>query len=247
MTDMSVIDQNTLWLQPGSGVASDTDSLRSSKLQQTDLVNNLLHEEKQNGRVQSKSNPSAAVEHPLGKGETGDGGKALGLSERMHTTSSPPLYNIEEGPNGNAVAKPLLVLPLKKNANFLSRPSRESNIQSQSLDHNDVVSQRQQKAANLPTTSACEMLPLSQTSTWSETVDEDWLFVQRPLKTHSKPKANVDRDAQEPTTQVWAKAIYLPAVDIYALPYVVPYWDLIMVLNLPIVNFTEVFSGFFPF
>jgi hypothetical protein len=39
----------------------------------------------------------------------------------------------------------------------------------------------------------------------------------------------------------------LPAVDIYALPYVVPYWDLNMVLNLPIVNFTEVFSGFSPF
>jgi hypothetical protein len=33
----------------------------------------------------------------------------------------------------------------------------------------------------------------------------------------------------------------LPLVDIYALPYVVPYWDLITVLNLPFV------SGFFPF
>ncbi len=112
-------------------------------------------------------------------------------------------------------------------------------MQSLSSDSKDVVSQRQQKIANLATTSACEMLPLSQTSSWAETADEDWLFVQRPLKTHSKPKAEVDRDAEEPI--VWAKAIYLPLVDIYALPYVVPYWDLITVLNLPFV------SGFFPF
>ncbi|CAM6079143.1 unnamed protein product [Sphagnum tenellum] len=97
------------------------DSQWSSKLQRTDLVNNSLHKEKQNGRVQSESHPSAAFEQPFGKGETWDGRKALVL----------------------------------------------------------------------------------------------------PLKTHSEPKAEVDRDAEEP--MVWAKAIYLPVVDIYALPYVVPY------------------------
>ncbi len=226
-------------MQPGFGVGSDTDSQQSSKLQRTDLVNNSLHKEKQNGRVQSESHPSAAFEQPFGKGETWDGGKALVLSERTSTISPLPLYNIKEGPNGNAVSKPLLFFPLKKNSSFPSRPSRESNIQSLSSDSKDVVSQRQQKIANLATTSACEMPPLSQTSSWAETADEDWLFVQRPLKTHSKPKAEVDRDAEEP--MVWAKAIYLPVVDIYALPYVVPCWDLITVLNLPFG------SGFFPF
>lgn len=212
-------------MQPGFGVGSDTDSQRSSKLQWTDLVNNSLHKEKQNGRVQSESHPSAAFEQPFGKGETWDGGKALVLSERTSTISPLPLYNIKEGPNGNAVSKPLLIFPLKKNSSFPSRPSRESNIQSLSSDSKDGVSQRQQKIANLATTSACEMPPLSQTSSWAETADEDWLFVQRPLKTHSKPKAEVERDAlpiaEEP--MVWAKAIYLPVVDIYALPYVVPY------------------------
>ncbi|CAK9209819.1 unnamed protein product [Sphagnum troendelagicum] len=198
------------------------DSLRSSKLQRTGLVNDLLHEDKQNGRVQSESYPSAAVERPLGKGENGDGGEGppLGLTERTPTNSPHLLYDTKEGPNGNAVAKPLLVLPLKRSSSIPSRPSREPSIQLHSLDSSDIVSQRQQEAANLPTTSASETLPLMQTSIWSETADEDWLFVRRPLKTHSKPKAEVD--TEEPA-QVWAKAIYLPAVDIYALPYVVPY------------------------
>jgi hypothetical protein len=209
-------------LQLGPRFASGTDSLRSSKLQRTGLVNDLLHEDKQNGRVQSESYPSAAVERPLGKGENGDGGEGppLGLTERTPTNSPHLLYDTKEGPNGNAVAKPLLVLPLKRSSSIPSRPSREPSIQLHSLDSSDIVSQRQQVAANLPTTSASETLPLMQTSIWSETADEDWLFVRRPLKTHSKPKAEVD--AEEPA-QVWAKAIYLPAVDIYALPYVVPY------------------------
>jgi hypothetical protein len=224
MTDLSVGWPNTSWLQLGPRFASGTDSLRSSKLQRTGLVNDLLHEDKQNGRVQSESYPSAAVERPLGKGENGDGGEGppLGLTERTPTNSPHLLYDTKEGPNGNAVAKPLLVLPLKRSSSIPSRPSREPSIQLHSLDSSDIVSQRQQEAANLPTTSASETLPLMQTSIWSETADEDWLFVRRPLKTHSKPKAEVD--AEEPA-QVWAKAIYLPAVDIYALPYVVPYWD----------------------
>ena len=217
-------------MSPGSALASDTDkdSSRSSKQPRTVLINDLLQprEEKQNGRVRDVI-PTAAVERPLGKGEVRDGGKATirGVSEGTPPIAPQPLYNSKQEPNGKADAKPALVL-LPKNSGSVpsSRPSSNLDFTQPMLPSNNVASQRQFKASDLPTSSACEIPALKQPDIWSETADEDWLFAGRPLESHPKPKAVVDEGAaEEPPLQVWAEAVYLPLVDIYALPYVVPY------------------------
>lgn len=213
---------------PGSALASgtDKDSLRPSKQPRTVLINDLLQpkEEKQNGKVRDVHS-TAAVERPLvNKVEVRGGGmpSAPDVPEEAPTITPEPLY-IKQETNGKADAKPALVLPPENSGSVPSSKVAGSNLLQPTLPSNNLASQRQPKASELPTTSACEMLALKQPDVWSDVADEDWLIAGRPLKSHPKPKAEVDRGAEEPMVQVWAEAIYLPSVDIYALPYVVPY------------------------
>eukprot|EP00249_Psilotum_nudum_P015293 c25247_g2_i1 orf=1627-2145(+) len=60
---------------------------------------------------------------------------------------------------------------------------------------------------------------VSQEGGWSPSDDLEWLFLHSkhlPSKNHVKTCEN------EGTSQVWANAVHLPSVDMYALPYVIP-------------------------
>ncbi|XP_024382824.1 uncharacterized protein [Physcomitrium patens] len=222
-----------------NGDTHDKDSLRPSKQPRTVLISDILQpkEEKQNGKVRDVP-PTAVTERPLiqstaaavepslvSKGEVRDGGKTLAWSvlERTPVTLPvipQPLYSKKE-PNGKASdVKPGLVLPPESSASI--GPPGSINNQP-ALSSVKLEPQRQSpKASELPSP-PCEMMILKPTSSWSDTPDEDWLFAGRPLGSHLKPKAEVERGAGESSVQVWAEAVLLPSCDLYALPYVVPY------------------------
>ncbi|XP_024364270.1 uncharacterized protein [Physcomitrium patens] len=233
-----------------NGDTHDKDSSRPSKHPRTVLISDILQpkEEKQNGKVRDipsravtesplKQSTAAAVEPSLViKDEVKDGGKAPTRSVPERTPVIPPvipppispipsqpLY-IKQEPNGKASdVKSGLVLPSESSTSEPScRPlgsiGNQTTLPSSNLDPQI----QSPKASKLPPPS-WEMLALKPTSSWSDVPDEDWLFAGRPLGSHPKPKAEVERGAGESSVQVWADAVLLPACELYALPYVVPY------------------------
>eukprot|EP00250_Pteridium_aquilinum_P014720 c22157_g4_i2 orf=1239-1568(+) len=53
---------------------------------------------------------------------------------------------------------------------------------------------------------------------WSEADDQEWLF----LRDNQLQLGSEEKSSLAGTPQVWAEAILLPSVGIYALPYVIP-------------------------
>ncbi|KAL2634789.1 hypothetical protein R1flu_006268 [Riccia fluitans] len=95
-------------------------------------------------------------------------------------------------------------------ASCSSRPSSHT----QNIDSNNSGSH---KPSKLPDFSVCDTIP--QRTSWSAIDDEEWLNPSTE-RVPQKPKAEVGEDTSQ---QVWADAIFMPSVDMYALPYVVPY------------------------
>ncbi|CAM6096641.1 unnamed protein product [Calypogeia fissa] len=202
-----------------NGIGHDKDP-RSSKLQRTSRTNNVLHSNEENGKVR-ETTVSAAVACSLGR----DGRDAAKPPDSVvGPASEPPSMYIKKDhqPNGKVVpiVPPVVLLkprgdsPPDVDATPSTRPSNHSHPIDSSSRKSNFSSQRSQK---LPDFSICDNLP--PLASWSTLDDEDWLFPSSE-RLHSKPKAR----AEEATSkEVWAEAVYLSSVDMYALPYVVPY------------------------
>jgi hypothetical protein len=199
-------------------VITDKES-RSSKLQRKLHVNNALHTIGENGRVR-ETPISAAVACLVER----DGRDASTPCDNVVGPSShPPLMysKKEQQSNGKidvnlppvVLAKPPGGSPRHVEAVAFTRPSNHS-LYNESSQRPEFASQRLQGPPDL---SICDNLP--PLASWSTLYDQDWLYTssERP---YSKPKVRVEEYSSQ---EVWAEAVYLSAVEMYALPYVAPY------------------------
>ncbi|XP_019054487.1 PREDICTED: glutamic acid-rich protein-like isoform X2 [Nelumbo nucifera] len=59
---------------------------------------------------------------------------------------------------------------------------------------------------------------------YAEFDDQDWLFEVKPHGRHEAKRVKVDSDSLcRGSSDLWPQACYLPEVDVYALPYTVPF------------------------
>lgn len=191
---------------------------RSSKLQRTSRANNVLHSNEENGRVR-ETTISAAVACPSER----DGRDAAKPPDGVvGSASHPPTMYIKKDQQSNGKVGPNLP-PVVLSTALGGSPDVEAVPSTRPSNHNHLIESSRkpnfssQRPQELPDFSICDNLP--KLATWSTLDDEDWLLPSSE-RVRAMPKARVDEDASQ---EVWAEAIYLSSVDMYALPYVVPY------------------------
>ncbi|BBN05740.1 hypothetical protein MPTK1_3g15600 [Marchantia polymorpha subsp. ruderalis] len=212
---------------------------RSSKLQRTEV----LHSTEENGRVREIKTTAAVVARPLDRdgkdaakaldkdGKDGakpldrdgkDAAKPRGSVGGPATRPSSMYSKEQHQPNGK-VDRTLPPIVLSKPVTGDSPPAvkvEEAAPSSRPSNHNhhiDSNNSGSHRPSKLPDFSVCDTMP--QRTSWSAIDDEEWLSPSSE-QVHQKPKAKVEEDTPQ---QVWADPIYLESVEMYALPYVVPY------------------------
>lgn len=66
-----------------------------------------------------------------------------------------------------------------------------------------------------------QVISVPKVDEWSDFDDQEWLFDSSTRKPEVK-LSDIDETIDE-TPQVWARALWLEPVDVYALPYVIPH------------------------
>ncbi|KAL3693043.1 hypothetical protein R1sor_006694 [Riccia sorocarpa] len=149
-----------------------------------------------NGKV-DRSLPTIVLSKPV----TGGNQSGVKVEEAV---ARKPAVKLESAASSKPVVK-------VEEASSSSRPSGHTqNIDSSS---NSGI----HRPSKLPDFSVCDTMP--QRTSWSAIDDEEWLTPSTE-RVPQKPKAEAGEDTSQ---QVWADAIFMPSVDMYALPYVVPY------------------------
>lgn len=67
------------------------------------------------------------------------------------------------------------------------------------------------------------ILSIPKIDEWSGFDDQDWLFDKNRSCLSKETKVGSCSSTSEGDLQVWAKAVHIELVDLYALPYVIPY------------------------
>eukprot|EP00249_Psilotum_nudum_P008057 c21014_g3_i2 orf=245-937(-) len=187
-----------------NGAVHDKDK-QCTKIHGTELVNDVIHSKKQR---QPKAWIATVVEHPLERSH-GDAAERTGNQKHLDiAVCHPELYSKDQEANGKAASKPsILSGSLETNSNKGVGQMFISCRQHLECDH--VVTRQKHS----------DILPQAESSN-SAVDDQEWLFVHND---HSHPKVEIQTKDSGGPSQVWTEVLYLPSVDIYALPYVVPY------------------------
>eukprot|EP00249_Psilotum_nudum_P008058 c21014_g4_i1 orf=133-900(-) len=186
-----------------NGVVHDKDR-QSTTVHGTALVNDVLHSKKQR---QLKSQIAAAVEQPVDRSR---GGVADGADNQKHsdiTICQPELYNKDKRGNGKVASK-------------LSNFSGSSSSNGNKGIGETFPSSRHRFESDHVVAEQRHSDILTQAESGSTHDDQEWIFLHNIC---SYPKVKFQIKKHSGASQVWAEVLYLPSVDIYALPYVIPY------------------------
>lgn len=228
-------------------VLTDKDK-RSSKLQRTALVND-LHTE--NGTLRPEAKAVTIVERPAldsGRKKTDskpplNDGRPLDNSAKCQPSGGAKanLYNSnKELPNGKVDSNLPSPIVLSRPPSGTSRQPADEKVAvppripvthhidgSSKKKHSSVGAEKQLPREDWVDKVLSEIragIPQQDTSSAAMDDSQEWLFRSEGL--HSKPKAKVEDSGaakQEQPLLVGAEAVHLPAIDMFALPYLVPF------------------------
>lgn len=165
----------------------------------------------ENGRVLGIKavSPAVTFESTHLRGDRVQAGSSRSDGQPLDSSNcEPALYNKERDANGKVDTE----LPLSLPRSALNTNGAVASDLAPSTRHslgNDNDLHRQRHSQSTPQIEGA----------WSAVDDQEWLFVHNN-HLPSKPKT---KEEERGVSQVWAEALLLPSVDIYALPYVVPY------------------------
>ncbi|KAK9664542.1 hypothetical protein RND81_14G050000 [Saponaria officinalis] len=117
-------------------------------------------------------------------------------------TQRPPL-NIEVD-GKDCKINDIKTVPITQSSRTISRAERKSQVSA--------------KPPHPDTKYLSQVLTLPKLDEWPESDDQEWLFSSNSSKTR-KPEVEMSRVEEVPT--VWANALWLEPVDVFALPYVI--------------------------